>query len=77
MTNEERWTERYNEVVKFILTNKRNPSKYDATERGLYLNWLKHNRKFFNKGELKEGSAERFRELIALTERYRHVNQYV
>ena len=44
MTQEERWLARYNEVKNFIETNKRNPSKYDAEERGDYYTWLKHNR---------------------------------
>ena len=34
MTQDEKWIARYNEVVTFIETNKRNPSKYDAEERG-------------------------------------------
>lgn len=34
MTQDERWMERYSEVVSFIETNKRNPSRYDDEERG-------------------------------------------
>ena len=34
MTQDEKWIVRYNEVMKFIENNKRNPSKYDAEERG-------------------------------------------
>lgn len=44
MTQDEKWIARYNEVVTFIKANKRNPSKYDAEERGEYYAWLKHNR---------------------------------
>ena len=43
MTQDERWLAKYNEVKAFIETNKRNSSKYDATERGLYCNWIRHN----------------------------------
>ena len=32
MTQNEKWIARYNEVVTFIETNKRNPSKYDAED---------------------------------------------
>ncbi len=32
MTQDEKWIVRYNEVVTFIETNKRNPSRYDDTE---------------------------------------------
>ena len=46
MTQDEKWLQKYNEVVAFIENNKRNPSKHDD-ERGLYLNWIKHNRKLF------------------------------
>ena len=45
MTQDERWIVRYNEVVRFIETNKRKPSRYDEEERGKYLNWIKANRK--------------------------------
>lgn len=45
MTQDEAWMRKYEEVVAFILREKRNPSRYDAEERGQYLNWLKHNKK--------------------------------
>ena len=54
MTQDERWLAKYNEVKSFIEINHRNPSKHDAEERGKYLNWLKHNKKLMNAGELKE-----------------------
>ena len=76
MTQEERWQTRYNEVVKFIETNKRNPSKYDAEERGEYYTWLKHNRKQMNAGTLKPERVEKLKELLALSEQYKHKNQY-
>ena len=77
MTQDERWLERYNEVVMFIETNKRNPSKYDAEERGEYYTWLKHNRKQMNAGTLKSERVEKFKELLALCEQYKHKNQWV
>lgn len=67
---------RYNEVKIFIETNKRNPSRYDATERGLYCNWLHHNRKQMNAGTLKPDRVEKFKELLELSEKYRRKNQY-
>ena len=76
MTQEDRWLAKYNEVREFIQTNKRNPSKYDDNERGLYCNWLRHNRKLYNSGELKEGRTELFKKLIELSERFKHKNQY-
>ena len=76
MTQEERWQKRYEEVKGFIEENKRNPSKYDAEERGKYGNWLRHNRKLYNAGELKPERIEKFRKLLELTEQYRRKNQY-
>lgn len=76
MTQDEKWNERYNEVVTFIETNKRNPSRYNDTERGLYCNWLHHNRKLMNAGALKPERGEKFKELLALMEEHRHKNQY-
>ena len=77
MTQNERWVERYNEVKNFIETNKRNPSKHDDEERGRYLNWLKHNRKLYVAGEMKEERKEAFQNLLELCEQYRRKNQYV
>lgn len=76
MTQDEKWIVRYNEVKNFIETNKRNPSKYDAEERGEYYTWLKHNRKQMNAGTLKPERVEKFKKLLELTERYRRKNQY-
>ena len=76
MTQDERWLEKYNEVVEFIEKNKRNPSKHSDEERGRYLNWVKHNRKLYTSGQLKEERVEAFKRLVELSEKYRHVNQY-
>ena len=52
MTQEERWIAKYNEVVDFIETNHRNPSRHRIEEHDM-LNWLKANRKARNAGVLK------------------------
>ena len=75
MTQEEKWIARYNEVVKFIETNKRNPSKYRLEEHDM-LNWLKANRKAMNAGKMKLERVEKFRKLLEMTEQYRRQNQY-
>ena len=77
MTQDESWQAKYDEVVAFILREKRNPSKYDAEERGRYGNWLRHNRKVYNAGEMKEERKARFEELMELMEQFKRVNQYV
>ena len=76
MTQDERWMAKYNEVKTFIEINHRNPSKHDATERGLYCNWIRHNRKLLKTGTLKPERCELFEKLLALCEKYRRVNQY-
>ena len=76
MTQDEKWLARYNEVVAFIKTNRRNPSKHSDEERGRYLNWLKHNRKLYAVGEMKEERVEAFQKLLNLYEQYRRKNQY-
>ena len=76
MTQEEAWLNKYKEVVAFIETNKRNPSKHDDGERGRYLNWLKHNRKLYAAGEMKEDRVPMFKNLLEMGEKYRRVNQY-
>lgn len=76
MTQDELWSEKYQELVTFIETNKRNPSKHDDEERGRYLNWMKHNRKLYMVGEMKPERVDKFKELLALCERMKRVNQY-
>ncbi len=66
---------RYNEVVSFIETNHRNPSKYVGSEREL-VNWTKQQRKLMNAVELKDPRLGMFKELMELSEKYRHKNQY-
>ena len=75
MTQDERWLTRFNEVMTFIETNHRNPSKYAPEERNMY-NYIKHTRKQMNQGLLKENRIEMFKRLLELMEQYKHVNQY-
>ena len=75
MTQDERWIARYNEVLTFIETNKRNPSKHRIEEHDM-LNWLKANRKALNSGKMKAERVEKFRKLLEMTEQYRRKNQY-
>ena len=75
MTQDERWNFRYNEVVGFIETNHRNPSKYNMEERNMY-NYIKHTRKQLNAGLLKAERVGEFRKLQVLMEQYKRKNQY-
>ena len=76
MTQDDKWLTRCYEIKDFIEVNKRNPSKYDEEERGRYLNWIKHNRKLYAAGLLKEDRVEKFKVLLTLAEQNKHVNQY-
>jgi hypothetical protein len=75
MTQDERWLAKYNEVVEFIESNHRNPSRHRIEEHDM-LNWVKANRKVLNAGKMKAGRVEKFRKLLELTEQYRRKNQW-
>ena len=75
MDQDTRWLNKYEEVMTFIETNRRNPSKHRIEEHD-YLNWLKANRKAMNAGKMKIERVEKFRKLLEMTEQYRRKNQY-
>ncbi len=75
MDQETRWLKRYQEVVEFIETNHRNPSKHRIEEHDM-LNWLKANRKALNAGKMKPERVGKFKELLELIEKNKRVNQY-
>lgn len=76
MTQDEIWLSKYQEVLPFIETHHRNPSRYDPEERGKYCNWIKHNKKLLNAGEMKEDRVALFNQLLYLGEKFKRVNQY-
>ena len=75
MDQDTRWLMKYNEVMDFIRTNRRNPSKHRIEEH-LMLNWMKHNRKLLNAGRMAPGRVEMFGKLVELWEESKRVNQY-
>ena len=75
MTQDERWQAKYNEAMEFMATNHRNPSRHRLEEH-LVLNWIKHNRKLMNKGELKAERLEKFKVLLERMGENRRANQY-
>lgn len=76
MTQDERWMVRYEEMMAFIESNHRNPSKHRIEEHD-FLNWLKANRKALNAGKMKIKRVEKFRRLLEMTEQYRRKNQWM
>ncbi len=75
MTQDERWLAKYNEVVEFIESNHRNPSRHRIDEHDM-LNWVKAYRKLFNSERLKEPRLSKFKELMSLVDENKHVNQW-
>ena len=75
MTQDDRWLAKYNEVMDFMETNHRNPSRHRIEEHDM-LNWLKANRKALNAGKMKEERVEMFMVLLEAGEKLRRVNQY-
>lgn len=73
MTQDERWMLKYNEVIEFIKTNHRNPSRHRIEEHDM-LNWLKATRKKMNAGVLKPEMVESFNKLLALMVQYKRKN---
>lgn len=45
-------------------------------EEKLMVHFLKRGRKMMNAGEMKEPRVSKFKELLTMTERYKHVNQW-
>lgn len=56
MMQDEKWLIKYLEVMDFIKTNKRNPSRHRIEEHDM-LNWIKANRKLVNAGKMKFNSS--------------------
>ena len=62
-------------MINFIESNHRNPSRHRIEEHDM-LNWMKHQRKLVNAGELKPERIEKFKKLMEIADKYRRVNQY-
>ena len=75
VTQEERWNLRNQEVMAFIESNHRNPSKYRIEEHDM-LNWVKANRKVLNAGKMKEERVEAFKRLMEMMEECKRKNQW-
>ena len=75
MTQDERWTKKYEEAMEFMEKYHRNPSRHRLEEHDI-LNWIKHNRKLMNKGEMKGERVEKFEVLLSKMEENKRKNQY-
>lgn len=70
MPQDEQWLKKYREVKAFIEIHHRNPSRHNPEEQGQYCNWLKHNKKLLNAGEMNEDRVVSFEELMEMGEKY-------
>ena len=75
MTQEERWQQQYEQMMSFMGTNHRRPSKHRLEEHDM-LNWFKATKKRVAKGELSEERLEKFILLLEVADKYRRLNQY-
>lgn len=75
MDQDTRWLTKCNEVLDFIESNHRNPSRHRIEEHDM-LNLLKVTRKKMNAGELKEDRVVLFQKLLEMGEKYKRKNQY-
>jgi hypothetical protein len=75
MDQETRWMTRYKEVIAFIETNHRNPSRHRIEEHDM-LNWLKANRRHLNAGSMKPERIEQFKVLLSMMKEHRRANQW-
>ena len=75
MTQDERWNLHYEEMMTFMKTYHRRPSKYKLEEHDM-LNWFKATKKRVAKGELSEERLEKFKLLHEVADKYRRLNQY-
>lgn len=76
MTQDQAWELNYNTVMKFMLVNKRRPSKHRPEEH-MMLNWIKYTKKRLAKNLLPADRVKKFELLQTVADRYRRVNQHM
>ena len=75
MTQDERWQIQYDQMMEFMKTNHRRPSKHRLEEHDM-LNWFKATKKKIAKGGYSEDRIEKFNKLLEVADKYRRKNQY-
>ena len=63
MTQEEKWQQQFEQMMAFMETNRRRPSKHRLEEHDM-LNWFKATKKRIVKGELPEERLKKFTVLL-------------
>lgn len=75
MTQDEKWQRQYEQMMTFMETYHRRPSKHRLDEHDM-LNWFKATKKRIAKGNYPEDRLEKFKLLMEVAEKYRRLNQY-
>ena len=75
MTNDEKWSQMFENIMAFLEQHKRRPSKYYAEDRDMH-NWLKYNKKLLKQEKMPDGRKERFNLLLEQCEKYQRINQF-
>lgn len=75
MTRDEVWLSHWEEVMRFMDINNRNPSRHRQEEMNME-NWLKSNRKKRNAGLLAPERIEKFKQLTDRMTTLRRLNQH-
>ena len=75
MTQDERWQLQYEQMMTFMETYHRRPSKHRLEEHDM-LNWFKATKKRIAKGNYPEDRLEKFKLLMEVADKYRRLNQY-
>jgi len=74
MTQDELWLQKWRELMDFLETKHRRPSKFIPEQRNMR-SWWKHNKKLLNAREMKEDRVTLFEQLLEVGEKYWGVNQ--
>jgi len=75
MTQDERWELHFEQVMQFMRTQRRCPSKHRLEEHRM-LNWIKFNKKQLAKGKMPPSRLQHFQQLLQTADRYQRLNQY-
>lgn len=75
MKQDELWDSHYQEIMDFITTQKRRPSKHRLEEHQM-LNWMKYCKKQIAQGKLSTDRVEKFNVLMSLADKFQRKNQY-
>lgn len=75
MTQNEVWDKHYQEIMDFVKTNKRRPSKYRKEEICMVY-WIKYCKKLINQGRMGDARKEKFESLMNYINKFQRKNQY-